>query len=676
MTVLQRALNTSALRSLMVHRPALRVALAACLLGAAAGRAAEPAPAWSADFESGTPGGWQAYGEGCTLAVTAESAHGGTHALCARFDDTSTAAWANKGARIELPPGLAWGSFGYVLLHYRLDHAAQAVGFLLHDRGGNWWRAASPTPVLGQWAPAAVSKAAFAFAWNDDPNQPPGSKDAEIGELFVFANTEAVNSGARYTLSLDDVVFCNALPDGLEAPAAPPAAAAPALPPPAGDPFPPQWRVAEMEARGYLTVNGQPFFPLGIYSCLGIDQASGAHPTSQYSGPVTAAKVDGWLQALHGAGFNLLQTYTMQFYGTVLAPGVVGTWQPADVVQPTTPEKLREGTLRLLDLCQRHDLKLMAGSFPPYCAITLPVEPEARAKALADWQARVRPNVLAWKAHPALLAWYLNDEPSSVNQPVRDLQDQYRFMKELDSDHPLLIASCAVSDLQYARALDIIAPDPYPIETGVPLRELPARIRPLRAVAAGTPPMPQTWAVIQICQWVEGRRLPSEAEMRLLALSALSQDVTGLFFYEFRNYPDSNPEHWQRIGRVVRSLQTVTPALLAAGTAVRDVPASDRRVYALAKQVGTGPAAVGWLIAANPSQNLAGEPMGLGQVTFALGCLALPAGAVAVALDEDGSGQFQPGGRRPVTLQQTAKGLALSDAFGALAAHVYRIGVE
>jgi hypothetical protein len=654
----------------------MRSLLAVYLLGAVALRAAEGPAAWTADLEKGVPGGWQAYGEGCTLEVSAGAAHGGTYALRARFDDASGAAWANKGARLEMPPGLSWADFRYVLLYYHLDHAAQAIGVLLHDRAGNWWRAASPGPALGQWAPAAVSKAAFAYAWNDDPNQPPGSKDGEISELFLFANTEAVNSGARYTLGLDDIAFCNALPDGLEAPAAAAPTAAPTLPPEEGGPFPLQWRVTHMDARGYLTVDGQPFFPLGIYSCLGIDQASGAHSTSQFSGPVTEAKVRFWLDAVHDAGFNLLQTYTMQFYGTELRPGVLGPWNPEDVVQASTPETLRAGTLRLLDLCQRHDLKLMAGSFQPYCAISLPADPAARAAALAEWQARVRPNVLAWKAHPALLAWYLTDEPSSVNQPVADLRDQYRFMKELDSEHPLLIASCAESDLQYARAVDIIAPDPYPIETGVPLRELPARIRPLRAVATGAPPLPQTWAVIQVCQWVEGRRLPSEAEMRLLALSALSQDVTGLLFYEFRNYPDSNPEHWQRIGRVVRSLQTVIPALLAPGAAVRTVAASDRRVYALAKQVGTGAGAVGWLIAANPSQNLAGEPMALGQVSFTLDCLTLPAGAVAVALDEDESGQFHPGGRRPVTLRQTPQGLVLSDAFAALAAHVYRIGVE
>jgi hypothetical protein len=649
---------------------------AACLVGAATLLGAETPPAWGADFERGEAGGWQAYGAGCTLEVSTEAPHGGTYALRARFDDTSAVAWANKGARIEIKPGFAWGGFRYLLLHYRLDHPAQAIGCLLHDRAGNWWRgSASGSPVLAQWAPAAMGADAFVFAWNDDPNMPPGAKDAEIVEVFLFATTATVNSGARYTLGLDDIAFCNVLPDGVQAPAAAAPVAAPVLPPPeAGDPFPLQWRVTQMDARGYLTVAGKPFFPLGIYSCLGIDQASGAHGASQYAGTVTDAKVRFWLEAIRDAGFNLLQTYTMQSYGTEIAPGVVGPWKATDVVQPTTPAKLREGTLRLLDLCQRHDLKLLAGSFPPYCAITLPAEPGARAKALDAWRESVRPNVLAWKAHPALLAWYLIDEPSSVNLPVRDLLEQYRFLKELDSDHPLLLASCAASDVQYARAVDIIAPDPYPIETGVPLRELPARIRPLRALATGTPPLPQTWAVIQIGQWLEGRRLPSAAEMRLQALTALSQDVTGLLFYEFRNYPDNNPEHWQTIGRVVRSLQAVIPALLAPGITIRDVPASDRRVYALAKQVGAGPAAVGWLIAANPSQNPAGEPLALGQVSFSLNCLSLPAGAVALALDEDAAGQFQPGSQRPVTLQRTGEGIALSDTFGPLAAHIYRLG--
>jgi hypothetical protein len=633
-----------------------------------------PAPAWSADFESGQPGDWQAYGTGCAVEVSADASHSGRFALRARFDDISAAPWANKGMRVALPPGLTWDRFRYLFLHYHLDCAANAVGYLLHDRAGNWWRAQAERPRAGQWTPLAVRAGVFGFAWNDDPNMPPGTKDSAIAELFVFANTEGVNTGSQYVFTLDDVSFCSALPAALEAhePDAP--ATSPGLPPEEGEPFPPQWQVGNMNPRGYLTVNGEPILPLGLYSCLGIDQASGAHPESHYDGPVTDEKVDFWLRSIRDAGFNLLQTYTMQFYGTELAPGLARGWRPEDVLAETTPANLREGTARLLDLCREHGLMFMAGSSPPYCAATLPAAPAARADALATWKERVRANVLAWKDHPALLAWYLLDEPSSVSFPVADLTEQYRFLKEVDSGHPLLIASCAASDVQYARAVDIFAPDPYPIETGVPLRELAARIRPLRALASGTPPMPQTWAVIQIGQWVEGRRLPSEAEMRLLALTALSQGVTGLLFYEFRNYADTHPDHWRSVGRVVRSLQTVIPALLAPGEVLAHLRVSDRRVYAYAKRVGEGAAATTWVIAANPSQNLAGEPMALGKVTFSFDGLGLPDGAVAAALDEDPSGAFEPGSRRAVELQATAQGLSLGDDFGALAAHIYRIG--
>lgn len=651
-----------------------RAVLVAGFLALRCGHAAEAGVTWQADFEGAGLGGWQAYGAGCVLEANTDQPHGGRQALRARFDDVSDAPWANKGARVELKPAVPWASARYLVLHYRVDRPVSAIGCLLHDRAGNWWRVARAEPVIGQWAPMAMASGTFGYGWNDDPNLPPGTKDSEIVELFLFAATPGVNTGARYGLELDDVSFCTVLPPGLEPlPDAAPAAV-PALPPEEGPPFPLQWRVRQMDERGYLLVAGKPFFPLGLYSCIGIDQASGAHPTSHHAGPVTPEQVDGWLRAVHDAGFNLLQTYTMQFYGAELAAGVTGPWQAADVVRPATPETLRQGTARLLDLCSRHGLKLMAGCAPPYCATTLPAEPDARAKGLADWQRAVQANVSAWKDHPALLAWYLLDEPSSVSFPAADLVEQYRYLKTLDSDHPFLVASCAASDVQYARAVDIFAPDPYPIETGVPLRELPARIRPLRAIASGTPPMPQTWAVVQICQWDAGRRLPSEAEMRLLALTALSQDVTGLLFYEFKNYPATQPQHWQSIGRVVRSLQTVIPALLAPGPVVRDVPASDRRVYALAKQVGIGPDAVGWVVAANPSQNLAGEPMGLGKVTFDLNGLSLPPGATAVALDEDAAGTFQPGGRRPVTLQSSDAGYTLTDEVGALGAHIYRIG--
>ena len=631
--------------------------------------------AWGDDFEQGELRAWQPYGDGCTIKIDTETPHSGEHALRAGFDDLSGLPWANRGVRIAFEQGLAWEQFSYVFLYYHLDRPANALGYFLHDADGNWWRATTETPVVGQWAPAAMSAGGFGFGWNDDPNMPPGTKDSAIVELFIYVSTLEANTGARYTLAVDDIALCAALPEGVMATVVEPPPPPLSMPPEEGEPFPLQWRVNQMDDRGYLLVGGEPFFPLGLYSCIGIDQASGAHGTCRYTGPVTDEKVDYWLRAVKDAGFNLLQTYTMQFYGMEIKPGVMGDWQMADVVRPTTPEKLVEGSLKLLDLCHNHGLKLMLGSAHPYSTVTLPEDPERRAEELEGWREKVRANVLACKAHPALLVWYLTDEPSTVPFSVADLTEQYRYLKELDSDHALLISSAAVTDVQYARAVDIIAPDPYPIETGVPLRAIPRRVRPLKDIAVGTPPMPQTWAVIQACQWVEGRRLPSEQEMRLMALTALSQSATGLLFYEFKNYPDHQPAHWESVGRVVRSLQSVIPALLAPGRSQLDVPSSDPRVHSLAKQVGEAAGAEIWIIATNPSENLADEPMGLGEVTFSLAHLNIPDGATAVAVDEAETGQFQPGSSRPVTLELSDESYRLVDDFGPLASHVYRIAL-
>ncbi len=646
-------------------------ALAALLLCAVAASAAPAAPAFQDGFEAGRVGEWQPYGDGCRLEIAGDTQHGGRYSLRGAFDDSSGVAWANKGMQRRFTPGISWKSFRYLLFWYHLNRSATSLGCLLHDRAGNWWRAATPAPAAGRWSAAALPAAAFSWAWQDDPNILSGRKDSPIEEIFLFAGTERVNSGVRYTLALDDLALVSALPPGI---GEPPVSAPPAQPLPAGEDlgaFPLQWKVTAMDRRGYLLVDGKPFFPLGLYSCLGTDQASGASAHSRYTGPVTEEKVHFWMRAIKDAGFNLLQSYTMQFYGAEVRRTAAGA---SEIVGSTTPEKVRAGWIRFMDTAHGHGLKVMAGCAPPYCAIRLPDDPAARAPALAAWKEQTRANIAAWRSHPALLTWYLCDEPSSVNFPVRDLVAQYRFLKALDDRHPFLIASCAVTDEQYRRGVDIIAPDPYPIESEVPLREMAARMRALARVQSGAPRMPQLWAVVQIAQWVEGRRLPSAEEIRLLSLLAISQGATGLLFYEFRNYADTDPAHWQTVGRAVRSLHSVIPSLLAEGEAIA-VVSSDPRLYAMAKQVREPkrrrPALL--LVTANPSQNLAREAIGLGEVTLSLSDPGLGEGAVATALDEDARGRFLPGGRRNVRVARQGKRLVLKDTFESAAAHVYRI---
>jgi hypothetical protein len=67
--------------------------------------------------------------------------------------------------------------------------------------------------------------------------------------------------------------------------------------------------------------------------------------------------------------------------------------------------------------------------------------------------------------------------------------------------------------------------------------------------------------------------------------------------------------------------------------------------------------------------------MGIGKVEFDLSGPAVPAGATPVALDEDATGHFAPGAQRRVEVAITEGKTTLTDEFGPLAAHVYRISL-
>lgn len=454
--------------------------------------------------------------------------------------------------------------------------------------------------------------------------------------------------------------------------------------------FPLQWKVSSFNAQGNLVVDGQSFFPLGLYSCVGIDQASATHKGSYYTGEVTQEKTMARLQTIKDAGFNLLQTYTMQFYGTQVSGSAWEQSLPGAVLEKTNPEKLREGMLRFMDDAQAAGLKVMIGANQPYSAMTelLPTEPQARERALTKWKAETKLNIEAYDKHPALVAWYLIDEPSQIppkGLPVEDLTEYYRYGKSLDTVRPQMLPSCSYlphangSDSKYRKAVDIMAPDPYPIpsdKSGTRIRILADMLDVMKKDQVGSPAMPQLWAVIQICHWVEGIRLPTIKEMRVMALLALTRDVKGLMFYEHKNYPDREPQQWKNIGLVVNSLHSVIPDLLAPSKIVTDYVVSSKKIDAILRKVTDAASGKGYysLIAVNATQNAALEPVAAGNVTFDLGNICLPQGAKVIVLDEDADGKLSLGSRREIALVTKEGRVSFTDAFGIYASHVYRIG--
>jgi len=73
--------------------------------------------------------------------------------------------------------------------------------------------------------------------------------------------------------------------------------------------------------------------------------------------------------------------------------------------------------------------------------------------------------VNTFKDHPALLAWYIADEPNGNKISPDSLVKIYKLIKEIDPWHPVSVVFMApfLSSLKYADAMDIVMADPYPV---------------------------------------------------------------------------------------------------------------------------------------------------------------------------------------------------------------------
>lgn len=161
-------------------------------------------------------------------------------------------------------------------------------------------------------------------------------------------------------------------------------------------------------------------------------------------------------------------------------------------------------------------------------------------------RAMVRHFVTTHRDHPALLGWYLADEPS-VNRDVGPLSPEnakvlYEVIKSADGAHPVAIAFGGREDpAPYSAAMDLMMFDRYPCWAGQPeFSGLPGWRVGLRRAALvartedGFIPILQAYAHRSDEHLLTLRprhRLPTRSEMRYMAFTALLEDATGMFFW-------------------------------------------------------------------------------------------------------------------------------------------------
>ena len=186
-------------------------------------------------------------------------------------------------------------------------------------------------------------------------------------------------------------------------------------------------------------------------------------------------------------------------------------------------------------------------------------------KTEADEEPAIAVSVAAFKNHPALLAWFLNDELPSYYIPR--LKAHCDWVVRDDPGHPtyqVLAAPWTVG--LYKETTDGTGCDPYPVPFK-PTSDVAAWTREAFKEQEGARPV---WMVPQGMNWAHyytderagQSRAPTYAELRSMSWQAITEGATGLIYYTWEEM-DKNPGMWDDLRKVAGEIKDDFPALLS-----------------------------------------------------------------------------------------------------------------
>jgi hypothetical protein len=286
-----------------------------------------------------------------------------------------------------------------------------------------------------------------------------------------------------------------------------------------------------------LIVDGEPFFPLGAYR----------EPNDTLTDFIE----------VKNAGFNLLHDYRFE-----------GANQPIDI-------KIAH---EYLTSAQKNGFKIFMG-----------INRQWIKKKQFDYITRWIRELMT---SPALLTWYLCDEPEYQGIDLQRLKELNRLVKGIDSYHPSsILISSPEKYSQEAKISDILWIDPYPLGKG-PLTIVADRVKSARIVAGSNRPV---WTVLQAFsplykEYLKNRnkalqvngkpKEPTPEETRFMAFSALAAGSNGLLWYWSPNtvyhiQNDADETVWQGIVSTVQEMNRLMSFLTAKTTADDDISIDD-----------------------------------------------------------------------------------------------------
>jgi len=181
-----------------------------------------------------------------------------------------------------------------------------------------------------------------------------------------------------------------------------------------------------------------------------------------------------------------------------------------------------------------------------------------------------------YKNHPALLAWYVCDEPDHMrwNVPPPEVRLATKLLHEEDPNHPTWIVVMPWTDsnlYQYANTVDILATDVYPIGTSRPLTQVAYSQDVMRKAHRGP-----TWMVPQATS-----RATPEQEY-LVTYLALTHGASGIIYWEYDG-ARRDERIWGTMKRISLEIKELTP-VLTSPTSEKTVGVSNEHINRILKE--------------------------------------------------------------------------------------------
>ena len=336
----------------------------------------------------------------------------------------------------------------------------------------------------------------------------------------------------------------------------------------------PDWKV-RIDRDNRLLVDGKPFYPVSIY-------------VSWYS--------DQMLEDIINSPFNTVMCYRHMTRGQMdrfHAAGKKVIYSIKDVLlgRPACPKEIVD------------------------------------EKTEFDW---VENHISKFKDHPALLAWYINDElgPEWLDK----LRVRYDHVKRADPDHPAFMVLYQIGRLrEYAGTFDVMGTDPYPVAGKNP--------EPISTVAEWTARTRRdifgkaVWEAPQIFDWSAYRkfpgvttRAPTEAEIRNMLWQCVVAGANGVCAYNYNGLRkmhkrDPFEKRWAEVCRVYGEFAKYAPVFLSSESApaVTGVPSGvyvrtwrhEGRVWLLAVNTADGVRDCVFEVSGTGSVNMSLAPLGV-----------------------------------------------------------------